>query len=51
MISWNVVLERIHDELSLPFQVLEKTDPEIIYAQKFIVLNILKHLKISNPKS
>ena len=30
MISWSEVVERISDELSLPFQTLEKTDDEII---------------------
>jgi len=30
MISWSYVLERIKDELGLPFQPLEKTDDEII---------------------
>ena len=30
MITWDFVLQRIKDELSLPFQVLEKTDDEII---------------------
>jgi len=30
MLSWSLITERIHDELSLPFQQLEKSDEEIV---------------------
>lgn len=30
MLTWSVIVNRIHEELSLPFQMLEKSDQEII---------------------
>jgi len=30
MLSWSFVLERVKEELSLPFQVLERTDEQIV---------------------
>ncbi len=30
MLSWSFVLQRLKEEYSLPFQVFEKTDEEIV---------------------
>jgi len=30
MLNWSFILQRIKEELSLPFQTLEKSDEEII---------------------
>lgn len=46
MLSWSLILERIKDELSLPFQVLEKTDEDII---KYLKSNCVRKFSTYFP--
>lgn len=47
MLSWSFVLQRIKEEFSLPFQVFEKTDEEII---DYLKRNALKKYSLYFPQ-
>lgn len=49
MLDWNFVLERIKEELSFPFQVLEKSDEDIIdYCKRNSLKKFTKYIPDTN---
>ena len=47
MLTWSTIISRIHDEMSLPFQMLEKSDDQII---DYLKRNALKKFEMYFPQ-